>query len=161
MPIDLITSASGRSRFLLEDAADFKFFWTFDSSNPRPDRTGGWNKRLSFSRETKRRPIACHPYKAERHCTHCVSSFLTLAFLSSIAFTIYCSMADITVHTPAAPSANVDDSGHDSGAKSTAMAASSSPTRGATKMRKGKSQNSPASSRRRPSSVPRPWMIDR
>jgi hypothetical protein len=85
----------------------------------------------------KRRPIACHPYKVERHCTHCVSSFLTLAFLSSIGFTIYCSMADITVHTPAAPSANVDDSGHDSGAKSTAMAASSSPTRGATKMAKG------------------------
>jgi hypothetical protein len=49
-------------------------------------------------------------------------------------------MADITVHAPAAPvapSANADDSGHDSGAESTAMAASSSPTHGATKMVEG------------------------
>jgi hypothetical protein len=46
-------------------------------------------------------------------------------------------MADTTVHAPAvlvASSANADDSGHDSGMKSTAMVASSSPTRGATKM---------------------------
>jgi hypothetical protein len=49
-------------------------------------------------------------------------------------------MADTTVHAPAAPVAplaNADDSGHDSGAKSTAMAASSSPTHGATRMVKG------------------------
>jgi hypothetical protein len=49
-------------------------------------------------------------------------------------------MADTTMHapaTPVAPSANVDDSGHDSGAESTAMAASSSPTHGATKMAEG------------------------
>jgi hypothetical protein len=49
-------------------------------------------------------------------------------------------MADTTVHAPAAPvapSANADDSGHDSGAKSAVMAASSSPTRGATRMAKG------------------------
>jgi hypothetical protein len=49
-------------------------------------------------------------------------------------------MADTTVHAPAAlfaSSANADDSGHDSGTKSTAMTASSSPTRGATKMAEG------------------------
>jgi hypothetical protein len=49
-------------------------------------------------------------------------------------------MAGTTVHTlaaPVAPSANVDDSGHDSGAKSIAMTASSSPTRDATKMAEG------------------------
>jgi hypothetical protein len=66
--------------------------------------------------------------------------FLALAFLSSIAFTIHCSMADTTVHAPAAPvatSANTYDSGHDSGAESATMAASSSPTRGATRMVKG------------------------
>jgi hypothetical protein len=46
-------------------------------------------------------------------------------------------MADATVHAPAAPiapSANADDSGHDSRVESTAMATSSSPTRGTTKM---------------------------
>jgi hypothetical protein len=67
-------------------------------------------------------------------------SFLALAFSSSIAFTFYCSMTDTTVHDPAAPvapSVNDDDSGHDSRAKSTVMAASSSPTRGATKMADG------------------------
>jgi hypothetical protein len=45
-------------------------------------------------------------------------------------------MADTTVHVPTAPvgpSANDDDSGHDSGAESAAMAASS-PTHGATRM---------------------------
>jgi hypothetical protein len=86
-------------------------------------------------------PIACHPYKARRHCTHCVPSFLALAFSSSIAFTLYCSMADTTIHAPAAPvapSANADDSGHDSRVESTAMAASSSPTHGATRMAEGK-----------------------
>jgi hypothetical protein len=49
-------------------------------------------------------------------------------------------MADTTVHAPAAPiapSANVDDLGHDSGAESTMMAASSSPTHGTTKMVEG------------------------
>jgi hypothetical protein len=87
------------------------------------------------------RPVACHPYKYGRHCTHCVPSFLALAFLSSIAFTIYYSMADTIVHAPAAlvaSSANTDDSGHDSGMESTVMACSSSPTHGATKMVKGK-----------------------
>jgi hypothetical protein len=62
-----------------------------------------------------------------------------LAFSSSIAFIIHCSMADTTVHAPAAPvapSASADDSGHNSGAESTAMAASS-PTRGATTMAAG------------------------
>jgi hypothetical protein len=46
-------------------------------------------------------------------------------------------MADTTVHAPVALvtlSANADDSGHNSGMESTAMAASSSPTRGTTKM---------------------------
>jgi hypothetical protein len=46
-------------------------------------------------------------------------------------------MADTTVHDPAvpvAPSANDDDSGHDSRAESTVMVSSSSPTHGATKM---------------------------
>jgi hypothetical protein len=87
-----------------------------------------------------RRPVACHTYKAGRHCTHYVLSFLALVFSSSIAFTLYRSMADTTVHAPAspiAPSANVDDSGHDSGVKSTTMAASSSPTCGATRMPEG------------------------
>jgi hypothetical protein len=49
-------------------------------------------------------------------------------------------MSDTTVHAPAAlvaSSANADDSGHDSGTESTAMAASSSPTHGATKMAEG------------------------
>jgi hypothetical protein len=46
-------------------------------------------------------------------------------------------MADTTIHdptTPVAPSVNDDDSRHDSGVESTAMVASSSPTRSATKM---------------------------
>jgi hypothetical protein len=49
-------------------------------------------------------------------------------------------MANNTVHAPAAlvaSSANADDSGHDSEMKSTTMAASSSPTHGATTMAKG------------------------
>jgi hypothetical protein len=95
---------------------------------------------LSFPREMNRRPIACHPYKDGRHYTHCIPSFLALAFSSSIAFTIYCSMADITVHASAAlaaSSANADDSGYDSGMESIAMAASSSPTCGTTKMAEG------------------------
>jgi hypothetical protein len=86
------------------------------------------------------RPVACHPYKAGCHCTHCVPLFLTLAFSSSIAFTIYCSMIDTTVHAtaaPIAPPANADDSGHESRAERTVMAASSSPTHGATKMAEG------------------------
>jgi hypothetical protein len=46
-------------------------------------------------------------------------------------------MADTTIHAPAAPiapSANADDSGHNFGVESTTIAASSSPTCGATKM---------------------------
>jgi hypothetical protein len=46
-------------------------------------------------------------------------------------------MVDTTIHAPAAPvapSAKADDSGYDSRAKSTVMAASSSPTRCATRM---------------------------
>jgi hypothetical protein len=49
-------------------------------------------------------------------------------------------MADITVYAPAAPvvpPASVEDSGHDSEAESAVMAASSSPTHGATRMAKG------------------------
>jgi hypothetical protein len=49
-------------------------------------------------------------------------------------------MADTTVHaptTPVVPSASARDSGHVSRAESTTMAASSSPTRGATRMAKG------------------------
>jgi hypothetical protein len=46
-------------------------------------------------------------------------------------------MADTTVHALAAPSANTDDSRHDSEAESTVVVASSSPTRGATKMAEG------------------------
>jgi hypothetical protein len=85
-------------------------------------------------------PVACHTHKASCHCTYCVPLFLVLAFSSSIAFTIHCSMTNTTVHAPAAPvapSASADDSGHDSGAESAAMAASSSPTRGATRMEEG------------------------
>jgi phosphatidate phosphatase APP1 len=88
-----------------------------------------------FSQEMNHPPVACHPYKAGRHC---IPSFLALAFSSSIAFTIHYSMDDTTVHAPAAPvapSANADDSGHDSGVESAAMAASS-PTRGAIRMTK-------------------------
>jgi hypothetical protein len=88
-----------------------------------------------------RHPVACHPYKAGCHCIYFIPSFLALAFSSSITFTFYCSMVDTTVHAPAAPvapSVNADDSGHDSGAENTVMAASSSPTRGATKMAEGK-----------------------
>jgi hypothetical protein len=49
-------------------------------------------------------------------------------------------MVDTTIHAPAALvalSANADDSRHDSEMESTAMAASSSPTHGATKMAEG------------------------
>jgi hypothetical protein len=49
-------------------------------------------------------------------------------------------MADTTIHGPAAPvapSANADDSGHDSGMESTVMVASSSPTHGTIKMAEG------------------------
>jgi hypothetical protein len=72
--------------------------------------------------------------------THYYAFSLFLLCSSSIAFTIYCSVADTTVHAPAAPVAsptNADDSGHDSEAKSTAMVASSSLTYGATKMARG------------------------
>jgi hypothetical protein len=85
------------------------------------------------------RPIACHPHKAGHHYTYCIPSFLTLAFSSSISFTIHFSMADTTVHAPAAPvvpPASAEDSGHDSGAESAVMA-TSSPTRGATRMAVG------------------------
>jgi hypothetical protein len=84
--------------------------------------------------------VACHQYIAGRHCTHCVSSFLTLAFSFSIAFSIYYSMADTTARAPVAlvaSSANANDSEHNSRTESTAMAASSSPTRGAAKMVEG------------------------
>jgi hypothetical protein len=87
----------------------------------------------------KHRPVAWHPHKAGRHCTHCTPLFLAFAFSSSIAFIIHCSMADTTVHalaTPVAPSASADDSGHDSGAESAAMTASF-PTHGATRMAAG------------------------
>jgi hypothetical protein len=87
-----------------------------------------------------RHPVPCHQYKAGRHCTRCVPSFLALTFSSSIAFTIYCSMADTTAHAPAAHvalSTNADDSGHDSRTENTTMAASSSPTRGVAKMAEG------------------------
>jgi hypothetical protein len=49
-------------------------------------------------------------------------------------------MADTTIYASAAsiaPSAGANDSGHDSGAESDAMAASYSPTRGAIRMAKG------------------------
>jgi hypothetical protein len=85
------------------------------------------------------RPFACYPHKAGRHWTYCAPSFLALAFSSSIAFIIHCSMADTTVHAPAAPVAplaSTDDSAHVSRAKSAAMA-DSSPTRGATRMAAG------------------------
>jgi hypothetical protein len=92
-----------------------------------------------FSQEINCLPVTCHPHKAGHHCTHCTPSFLTLAFSSSIAFIIHCSMADTTVHAPAAPvapSASADDSGHDSMAESVAIA-TSSPTHGATRMAAG------------------------
>jgi hypothetical protein len=86
-----------------------------------------------------RRPIACYPHKAGHHWTYCALLFLTLAFSSSIAYIIHCSMANTTVHAPAAlvaPSASADDSGHDSAAESATMVASSA-TRGATRMAAG------------------------
>jgi hypothetical protein len=82
-------------------------------------------------------PIACHQYKAGHHCTRCVPLFLFLAFSSSSAFIIYCSVADTTARAPAAliaSSTKADDSGHDSGMESTTMVSSSSPTRGSAKM---------------------------
>jgi hypothetical protein len=142
MLIGLMTGAPGESRFLLEDASILIFFELpaprlFESAS----RLCGWLKqKVSFPRETNRRPVACHQYKARRCCTHCVPSFLALAFLSSIAFTIYCSMADTTGRAPAAlvaSSANADDSGHDSRMESIAMATSSSPTHDAAKMAEG------------------------
>jgi hypothetical protein len=75
-------------------------------------------------------------------------------------------MADTTVPahaTPVALSASAEDSGHDSGAKSTAMAASS-PTRGATRMVVGEIPEllqEDDRDRRRSPSVPRPWMANR
>jgi hypothetical protein len=63
--------------------------------------------------------------------------FLALVFLSPIAFTIHCSMANTTVHAPVAPSASAYDSGHDSMVESIVMMTSSSPTRGAARMVKG------------------------
>jgi hypothetical protein len=89
--------------------------------------------------EMNRHPIACYPHKASRHWTYCAPSFLALAFSSSIAFIIHCSMVDTIVHAPAAPiapSASADDSGHDSRVESAAMVASSL-TRGATRMMAG------------------------
>jgi hypothetical protein len=101
----------------------------------------GWLKqKVSFSRETNHCPVACHQYKARCHCTHYIPLFLALAFSSSSAFTIYCSMADTTTRAPVAlvtSSANANDSGHDSRTESTVMAASSSPTHGTTKMAEG------------------------
>jgi hypothetical protein len=137
-----MTSAPDESRFLLEDALISNFF---ELPAPRllESASGlrGWLKqKVSFPREMNHRPIACHQYKAGCHCTHCTPSFLILAFSSFSAFTIYRSMADTTARAPAAliaSSANTDDSGHDSRTESTAMAASSSPTRGATKMAEG------------------------
>jgi hypothetical protein len=76
--------------------------------------------------EMNRHLIACHPYKAGRHCTYYILLFLALTFSSSIAFTIHCSMTDTTVHVlvaPVAPLASADDSGHDSGAESAAITA--------------------------------------
>jgi hypothetical protein len=100
--------------------------------------------------EMNHRPIAYYPHKADHHWTYYAPSFLALTFSSSIAFIIHCSMADTTVHAPAAPiapSASADDSGHDSGVESAAMA-TSSPTRGATRMAARRFPNSPTSSRR-------------
>jgi hypothetical protein len=100
---------------------------------------GRLKQKLTFSREMNHHPVVCHPHKAGHHCTHCTLSFLAVAFSSSIAFIIHCSMADTTVHAPAAPvalSASTDDSAHDSGAESAAMVASS-PTRGTTRMAVG------------------------
>ncbi len=122
MPIGLMTGAPGESRFLLEDASILIFF---ELPAPRLFESAsglrGWLKqKVSFPRETNRCPVACHQYKARCHCTHCVPSFLALAFSSSIAFTIHCSMADTTVHDPAipvVPPANPDDSRHDSEAE--------------------------------------------
>jgi hypothetical protein len=143
VPIGLITGASLRSWFLLEDAMDFKIFWTSNSPTPRIliriARVVDTESYL-FSQETNHPSVACHPYKSGRHCNYCIMSFLALAFLSSIAFTIHCSMADTIVYAlaaPVAPSATANDSGHNSGAESAKMVASSSPTRGATRMSKG------------------------
>jgi hypothetical protein len=97
------------------------------------------NQKVTFFWEMNRRPVACHPHKAGHHWTYRALPFLALAFSSSTAFIIHCSMAGTTVHaptTPVAPSASADDSRHDSGVESTAMVASS-PTHGATRMAVG------------------------
>jgi hypothetical protein len=76
-------------------------------------------------------------------------------------------MADTTIYASTAsiaPSAGANDSGHDSGAESDAMAASYSPTRGAIRMAKGGDSRllqEDDRDRRRPPGIPRPWMADR
>jgi hypothetical protein len=122
---------------------DFKFFLNSNSPTPRIHvriARAIETESYLFSREMNHPPVICHPYKAGHYCTYYVPSFLTLAFSSSIAFIIHCSMADTTVHAPAAPvapSASAEDSGHDFEAESAVMVASSSPTRGATRMAEG------------------------
>jgi hypothetical protein len=75
----------------------------------------------------------------ESHHFSLLPSHLPLPLLFTACCTVStpCSMADATIHDPAphvAPSVNDEDSGNDSGVESVAMATSSSPTRGATKM---------------------------
>jgi hypothetical protein len=71
------------------------------------------------------------------HCPRCSMADTTVhAPAADDAFIIHCSMADTTVHAPAAPVApwaSAYDSGHNSGVESAAMMASS-PTHGATRM---------------------------
>jgi hypothetical protein len=79
-------------------------------------------------------------------------------------------MDDTTVRAsaaPVAPSVIADDSGHDSGAESATMAASS-PTRGAIRMEAGGGDSrthrllqEDDRDRRRPSGIPRLWMANR
>jgi hypothetical protein len=88
----------------------------------------------SFSREMNRHTIACCAYKAERHCAHQVSSFLTLAFqYFTPPFTMRCTAptshsivgeADKILHATDEPIVN--ESKSDSGTESDSPAASTS-----------------------------------
>jgi hypothetical protein len=78
----------------------------------------------------------------ESHCFSLLPSHPLLPLLSTACCIIStpCSMADVAIHDstpPTAPSVNNEESGNDSGAESTAIATSSSPTRAATKMADG------------------------
>jgi hypothetical protein len=134
-----------------------------DSLNLRPDRAGGWNRRLSFSRETNHRPVTCHSYKVGT-TVHIVSrhfSLLPSHLLLPSPFTapwltpLFMPPLLSLLHRPTPMT-----QGMTLGGKHRDGSLFFSNSWRHKKWRRGKSQNSPTSSRRRPSSVLRPWMAD-